>query len=169
MNRKLLGKQNKEAGDYFEELLTLACQFYLEKGVASIEKTPEPMHVIQNNKNGTMTAIFLKKAQPDFKGCLEGGKCIIFEAKHTSGTSISRAVISDRQEETLNIYEKMGALTYVIVSFSHQNFYRIPWNIFRDMKSLYGRKSLKEKDLAQYKLRKLRNTILILDGIHYRI
>lgn len=169
MNRNLLGKQNKESGIQFEELLNTACQFYLRKGVASIEKTPEPMRVIRNNKDGTMTAIFEKKAQPDFKGCLEGGKCIIFEAKHTSGSSISRSVISDRQEKYLNSYERMGALTYIMVSFSYQNFYRIPWNIFRDMKLLYGRKSLKETDLTQFKLRKSRNIILLLDGIHYAI
>lgn len=169
VNSSIRGAQNRAIGLTFEEVITSACEFYEGQGVAVIEKTPENLRVIKNNHDGTMQAIFEKKAQPDFKGTLDGGKCIIFEAKHTSMDRIQRNVISEMQEKKLDSYEKMGALAYVMVSFQLRNFYRIPWKVFRNMKDIYGRKYLLETELQKYQLKKYKNYILILDGIHYSI
>lgn len=160
--RSYIAAHNHAVGLNFEEVLINACEYYKEKKIAVIEKTPEEIRVIKNNHDGTMTAIFVKKAQPDFKGTLEGGKCIIFEAKHTSKEKIQK-------QEKLNDYEEMGALAYVMVSFRMENFYRVPWDVFRDMKKIYGRQYLTEEDIQEYKLKKIKNYILILDGIIYSI
>ena len=49
----LIGRQNRDNGQLFEELISAGCKWYLDQGMADIEKTPEPMKPIQNYGNGT--------------------------------------------------------------------------------------------------------------------
>ena len=37
------GKQARVAGGYFENIISASCDYYLSRGLAKIEKTPEPM------------------------------------------------------------------------------------------------------------------------------
>lgn len=52
--RQLIGRRSKASGDTFEHWLTNACEFYLQKGLAYIEKTPEPFHITGKDKNGVV-------------------------------------------------------------------------------------------------------------------
>ena len=45
---------------------------------------------------------FTKQAQPDFKGALCDGSCIIFDAKHTEKDRIQQNVITETQWETFD-------------------------------------------------------------------
>jgi len=86
---QIIGLHNKEAGEQFEKLIIAACDFYRDNGIAEIDKTPEPMKALYPIDNGKFVACFTKRAQPDFKGCEDGGRCICFEAKHTEQGEIS--------------------------------------------------------------------------------
>ena len=44
-SRALIGSRSRASGEYFEGMISAACQFYEEKGISVIEKTPEPMRV----------------------------------------------------------------------------------------------------------------------------
>ena len=98
-------------------------------------------------------AIFEKQAQPDYKGTLKGGRAIVFEAKHTDGDRLQQSVVSEEQEKQLNRHAALGAECFVLVSFGFQQFFRIPWETFRDMKARYGRKYIKPEDVQEYKVR----------------
>ena len=60
--------------------------------------------------------------------------------------------MSDRQAELLENYEKMGASCFVLVSFKFEQFYRIPWSVWRDMKDIYGHKHLKRSEIQDYEI-----------------
>lgn len=92
-------------------------------------------------------------AQPDYKGTLAGGRAIVFEAKHTDSGRMQQSVISSEQEKQLDRHLKLGADCFVMVSFGFEHFFKIPWEIFRDMKTHYGRKYITPEDVKEYEVR----------------
>lgn len=146
----LTGRQSRAAGQTFEDIISRSCEFYSDLGIAEIEKTPEPMKPIKRLERGHFLAVFTKRAQPDYKGTAENGRSIVFEAKHTDTDRMSRDVISPEQEKRLNKHEKLGAECFVLVSFGFVRFFKVPWNIFRDMKQHFCRKYIVPADLKQY-------------------
>lgn len=168
LGRQITGRRNKAAGEAFERRLSNACEFYLRKGWAHIEKTPEPFHITGKDTNGVVRGYYEKKGQPDYKGILCDGTGIMFEAKHTDSLRINQRVITDTQWKNLDIYEKFGARCYVMVSLGLEKFYRVPWSVWKQMKGLFGHKFMTERELAPYKLQEKQCTILILEGVELK-
>lgn len=152
-NAIMTGRRSKEAGELWEKMITEACHYYSIRGEAEIEKTPEPMRPIRRLNGGQFVAVFTKSAQPDYKGTLKNGHSIVFEAKHTDTDRIRREVISPEQEKRLNSHLSLGAECYVLISFRFQKFFKVPWDVFRDMKQYYGRKYVVPQDLKKYEIR----------------
>lgn len=168
IRRQLSGRRSNAAGSTFEGMLSGACNYYREKGIAIIEKTPEPMRPIKpygDRSRGLYIACFEKQAQPDYKGVLCDGRAITFEAKHTDKDRIQESVITETQRRNMDDFQKMGAQCFVMVSIGFEEFFRVPWEIFRDMKSQYGRKYMKLDELEPFRLKQYRGTILILEGV----
>jgi recombination protein U len=145
--RQLQGKVNRELGKQFEETIELICNYYENKGIALIEKTPEPMKILKHIDNGHFETIFSKSAQPDFKGTISGGKTVVFDAKFTLSDRISYNALSDYQRETLSKYDKLGANAFVLVGFSDGKMFNIDINTWKNMKNLFGRNYIKEEEL----------------------
>ena len=145
----------RAAGLTFEDLIIASCKHYEMQGEALIEKTPEPMKPIRRLDNGKFVAVYTKSAQPDFKGTLEGGKSIVFDAKHTDTDIIKRSAITQEQERVLNIHQQLGAKCYVVISFGLEKFYKIPWIVFGNMDLYFGRKHIKKTDalLSKYEVK----------------
>jgi recombination protein U len=149
---RLRGKANRELGGEFENLIAVSCEHYRLKGVADIEKTPEPMKIIKSMGNGQYTACFQQKAQPDYKGTLHGGKSVVFEAKHTVSDRFTQNRVTPVQAKALASHALMGANCFVLAGFAMNAFYRIPWDSWCNMSVFFGRKYVRESDLAQYKI-----------------
>ena len=143
---RIQGKINNAVGKMFEKMIEASCAWYEELGAASIEKTPEPMKPIKRLNGGQFVAVFEKAAQPDFKGTLNGGRTIVFDAKYTEDGKIDQKQISDEQWKRLCAHQARGALCYVLVCFSFESYCMIPWDIWRDMKTKYGRKYLRRSE-----------------------
>lgn len=165
VNRRLIGKRNKINGELFENLISSSCQHYLEEGIAFIEKTPEPFHITSKGQDGVVSGYYAKAAQPDYKGILNGGKGVMFEAKFTETDKINQRVVTDTQSENLTIYQKFGAICFVLVCIQFEHFYRVPWDVWTDMKALFGHKHMTMDELAPYKIKHSINLIAFLDGI----
>ena len=148
--RQLLGKIAKARGKQFESRIDDSFAYYAQKGFAIIEKTPEPMHPTKNLGNGKFIAYYEKQAQPDYKGTLKGGRAIVFEAKHTDANRIDQLRVTEDQAAALTRHESMGALCFILVSFRFENFYAVPWSVWRDMKGQFGKVSANEDDLLPY-------------------
>lgn len=169
-SRALTGSRSRASGEYFEGMISAACQFYEEKGISVIEKTPEPMRVLKpyDRKRGQFICCFAKQAQPDFKGVLMDATMVLFDAKHTDKEKIMRSVVTQEQEDCFERYMKLGAMCFLVVSIGLDKFYRVPWVVFRDMKKLYGHKHMDEKDLEPYKIKYSNGVLRFLDGVELR-
>lgn len=159
----MTGRRSRAAGEFWENMLEATCRHYRLAGTAEIEKTPEPMKPLSRpNSKGQFLACFTKQAQPDYKGTLAGGRSIVFEAKHTDSDRMKRDVISEEQEKRLERHAALGADCFVMVSFGFQRFFKIPWEVFRDMKEHYGRKYITPEDVRDYEVRYIGGVLQIL-------
>ena len=149
-NRQLQGRLSKAKGKQFESELDFAFAYYAEKGLAYVEKTPEPMRPVRPLGGGRFEAFFEKKAQPDYKGTIKGGRSVIFEAKYTDSDRMKQSRVTVEQSEYIERHYQIGALCCILAGFGTGNVYRIPWQDWRDMKALFGRKYVKEIDLEKY-------------------
>lgn len=100
--RQLMGKISKAKGKHFEERLDASFAYYRDRGYAIIEKTPEPMRPTKNLGNGKFIAFFEKKAQPDYKGVIKGGRTVMFEAKFTAKERMEQDRVEREQGEYLD-------------------------------------------------------------------
>lgn len=162
--RQQQGRINKLHGQKFEARLDAAFEYYKALGVASVDKTPEPMKVTRPLGKGKFEAFFVKKAQPDYEGTLRGGRTIMLEAKHTDRDRLEYDRVKKEQRDYLDDRERLGARCYVLAGFSTGNVYRIPWAAWRGMKEIFGRKYVTEADLTKYKVQTAPDgTPLVLD------
>lgn len=135
------GRLNRKEGAEFEKLIERSCEYYREKGIALIEKTPEPIRILTKVDNhGTFKACFIKQAQPDFKGTLKGGKAIVFDAKCTSTDKINVSVLSTEQEKDLLMHNRLGAWAGVILCYSFKTFVMMPILTFTAAREHNGHK-----------------------------
>lgn len=163
---QITGKQARVAGNYFENMISASCEYYRDRGLAKIEKTPEPMKPLgAKNRKGQFLACYTKQAQPDYGGTLKGGQSIYFEAKHTDDDRIEQRRLTQEQQDDLEAHHKLGAVAFVLVSFSLCDFYRVPWPVWRDMAEAYGRKYVKQVELAPYEVPATAGYIKFLHGI----
>lgn len=166
MRAQIAGKRSRAVGERFEAMIYASCRFYHERGIAKIDKTPEPMKPLSaKDRNGRFLACYTKQAQPDYSGTLKGGRSVYFEAKHTDDDRIQWGRLTQEQRDDLEDHHKMGALTFVLVSFGLCDFYRVPWPIWRDMAAIHGRKYLKQIELERYEVPAVAGYIKFLDGL----
>lgn len=149
---RIRGKSNRAIGEVFENYLCAACKQYEIKGVAMIEKTPEPMKITRRIATNRFEAVFGKKAQPDYKGTLENGQSIVFEAKHTDKDRIQQSRVTEDQTRKIDSYYSVGARCFVMVSLELRNYYLVPWAVWKNMKNLYGYKHMKKEDLKDFEV-----------------
>lgn len=165
IERQYRGKQSRVAGNNFEDMISASLEWYEGKGVACIEKTPEPMKPLgKPNKRGQFLACYTKAAQPDYKGTLSGGRSVVFEAKHTDADQMKQERVTGEQADRLELHHKLGAAAFVMVSFGLMDFYRIPWEVWRDMKAIYGRKYIKAADVEPYRVQYMSGVLKLLEG-----
>lgn len=166
IERSRRGSQSRLAGEIFESSIEASLKWYELRGEAAIEKTPEPMKPLSKpNQQGQFRACFTKAAQPDYKGTLAGGRGVVFEAKHTDSDRIEHSRLTQEQADRLELHHKLGAVAFVLVSFGLRDFYRIPWEVWRDMKAIYGHKHMKQTECAPYRVQYMAGVIKLLEGV----
>ena len=109
------GKKNRQEGKSFEDILDRTFAYYSARGFALIDKTPEPFKIIKRLEQMRFIGCFVKRAQPDYKGTIKGGRSVIFEAKYTSTDRLTQDRVSDAQCSYMNLASELGAKCYVII------------------------------------------------------
>lgn len=147
-------KKAQKNGAFFEKLIEAACRYYKMQGMAHIEKTPEPFQIQKKDqRTGRVTGFYKKKAQPDFSGTLKGGKSVVFEAKHTDGTNMPFSRVNAQQVADLDAHDKLGAISFIIISFGTKKFYRVPIHFWINCNQRVDKKSLNENDLKNFEFK----------------
>ena len=152
--RALKGRQSRASGEIFEQMIVAASRFYEEKPL--------------DRNRGQFICCFTKQAQPDFKGALMDSTMILFDAKHTDKDRIGRDVVTAEQEACFERYMQMDAMCFLVVSLGFEEFYRVPWVVFRDMKKIYGHKYMNREELEPYRIKYMNGVVKYLDGIALR-
>jgi recombination protein U len=116
-------------------------------------------------RNGQFLAHYVKPAQVDFCGTMAGGRSVRFEAKQTSTDRFERKRLTDEQMDDLRDHQQLGALCFVLLCFGFDHFYRVPWKVWENMKTIYGRQYVTEKDVQQFRIPYTSGVIKILHGI----
>ena len=156
------GRKNRAEGQLFEAVLDRTFAYYSEKGYALIDKTPEPFKIIKRLEQMRFIGCFVKRAQPDYKGTIKGGRSVIFEAKYTSTDRITQDRVSDAQWSYMDRATELGARCFVLAGFKSGGIYRIPWPVWSDMKRKFGHKYVTENDLSEYRISKSWNDMLLI-------
>lgn len=159
--RRYRSLQNNGFGKNFEKFIAMACDYYRANEIADITKIDEPFRVMQLYKAGQFKGQFTANANPDFEGTLKGGRSICFEAKYTTTDRLKQDVVSEKQKEVLSLKHKLGGLVGVCGGIQNK-YYFIPWEVWTNMKSLYGRKYVKAEDITEYQV-PYRHGIMFLD------
>ena len=162
---QLRGKHSRAAGAQFENMIDGACVWYGHNGLAKIRKAEEPMKPIRSLGAGRFLACFTKKSEIDYKGVLNGGQMIAFEAKHTDTGIVQQNRLEEWQMADLREFERMGAIAFVLLSYGMERFYRIPFKMWDDMKNQFGRVSLREADIPEYRISVKSGRLQILEGL----
>lgn len=116
--RALQGARSRAQGGRLEEQIEASCALLTETGRADISKTPEPMKpVSQPNKSGQFRAVYTKKAEPDFKGVMLGGRAVMFEAKSTGTGRLNKDRVLPEQVKKLDSYTALGAHCFIVATF----------------------------------------------------
>lgn len=151
--RRYQGKVSKAQGEYFEKIIEGGCEYYRLQEIADIEKTPEPMKPIKDLGVGKFIAVYTKTAQADFKGFMKGGRAVNFEAKYTNTGRMEQDRVTEDQTKRLERAFRYGAHAFVLCSFGSVGFYRVPWEVWRDLKGHYGHKYITPQEVAPFELR----------------
>lgn len=155
---------NNNRGHEFEGYIKAGCVYYAMHERAKVDKTPEPFRVLEKREKGVFVGRFTAHAQPDFQGTLDGGRSIIFEAKYTTTDKMAWDVLTETQMETLEEHGRRGAMTGVCVGI-RENFFFVPWPVWRDMKELWGKKTVTAKDLESFQVKFNGGAVLFLDYV----
>ena len=164
--RQIAGARARVAGATFENMISASLQWHSDRGLLKATKTPEPMKPIRPmGKGGHFLACYEKKAQVDFCGTMRGGRAVRFEAKQTNSDRFDRKRLTDEQMDDLRDHQKLGALCFILLCFGFDHFYRVPWQVWENMKSIYGRQYVTERDVQQFRIPYTAGVIKILSGI----
>lgn len=164
--RRLAGARARSAGQRFEDVIEASCKWYESRGVLKVSKTPEPMKPISKpNAKGQFLACYTKKAQVDFCGTMIGGRSVRFEAKETETDRFERNRVSNKQMDDLKEHQRLGAVCFVLLCFGFRSFYRVPWGVWDNMRTIYGRQYVTEADLQQYRIPYTAGIIKIMNGL----
>ena len=161
---KWKGKKNNAQGHFFESFIKTACAVYKQKGIAYVEKMPEPFMVLEKKERGIFKGRFIAHAQPDFMGTLSGGRSICFEAKYTSTDKLAQTVLTAEQWDSLEQHWKAGAKAGVCAGIGDVYAF-IPWPVWRSMQEIYGHKYMTAEDLEPYRV-KFNGACMFLDPLH---
>lgn len=161
--RQLLGKIARAKGEQFESRLDAAFAYYKKTGFADVEKTPEPMKPIQSLSNVASLPALSKKRNGlqryPFKG--RPGNYVRGQI-HSDPTGWSRAGYSPGSANIWTGIRRLGLRCFVVAGFSSGRVYLIPWNDWKSMKALFGRKYATESDLDKYLVQTAWNGTLLL-------
>lgn len=160
--QQLRGLISRERGKQFEARIDQTFDYYKQTGFAAIDKTPEPMKPIQRLDNVRFVACYEKKAQTDYKGVVKGGREIVFEAKYTDAERMDQSRVKKEQGDYMDLHTALGSRCYVIAGFASGQVYRVPWEVWKNMKARFGRKYVTEADLKEYRVQTAWNGMLLL-------
>ena len=73
--------------------------------------------------------------------------------------------LTQEQLNSLSEHDRLGAAAFILVSVELQDFYRVPWGVWRDMRKLYGHKHMNKAELEPFRVQYIAGVLKLLEGI----
>ena len=139
-------------GSTLEEMVNRTNEWYLEKGLALIQKIPTPITPIAIDKESRhiTLAYFDQKSTVDYIGAVQGIP-VCFDAKECNTDTFPLANIHAHQVTFMEAFEKQGGVAFILVSFTkREEFYYLRLSLLRrfwQRREEGGRKSFRYEEL----------------------
>lgn len=139
-------------GSTLEEFINRTNEYYLERGLALIQKIPTPITPVQIDKEHRhiTLAYFEQKSTVDYIGAVQGIP-VCFDAKECSTDTFPLQNIHAHQVEFMKGFEKQGGISFFLIYFRAKN--ELYYMTFEEMKKFWdrgqegGRKSFRYEEL----------------------
>lgn len=115
-------------GMEFESELITMHKFYLNRGLARIEKNYCQSQPV---KDGQWAKV-IGRAIVDFTGLLNGGRFVAFDAKDCVEHRIELNRLASHQEQYLLDVHALGGIAFILVRFRGKDVFRIPVDVWHD-------------------------------------
>ena len=139
-------------GSTLEEMVNRTNEWYLEKGLALIQKIPTPITPVKMDKEHRhiTLAYFDKRSTIDYIGAVQGIP-ICFDAKECVAETFPLQNIHEHQVKFMEEFERPGGFAFILIYYSAKNILdymryaelRIFWNRSQEG----GRKSFRLEEL----------------------
>lgn len=139
-------------GSTLEEMVNRTNEWYLEKGLALIQKIPTPITPVkmdQEHRHITL-AYFDKRSTIDYIGAVQGLP-ICFDAKECVAETFPLQNIHQHQVKFMEEFERQGGIAFILIYYSSKNiFYYMRFaelQVFWNRSKEGGRKSFRFDEL----------------------
>lgn len=139
-------------GSTLEELINQTNEYYLEKGLALIQKIPTPITPVKMDKSqGHITlAYFEKRSTVDYIGAVQGIP-VCFDAKECVADTFPLQNVHEHQVTFMKDFERQQGIAFLIIYYSAKNM--LYYMRFEELYKFWeraengGRKSIRFEEL----------------------
>ena len=139
-------------GSTLEEMVNRTNEYYLEKGLALIQKIPTPITPVKMDKEHRQItlAYFEKRSTVDYIGAVQGIP-VCFDAKECVADTFPLQNVHEHQVRFMQEFEKQEGIAFLIIYYSARNeFYYMRFSEllkFWKRAEAGGRKSIRYEEL----------------------
>lgn len=139
-------------GSTLEELINQTNAYYLEKGLALIQKIPTPITPVKMDKEHRQItlAYFEKRSTVDYIGAVQGIP-VCFDAKECVADTFPLHNVHEHQVKFMQDFEQQEGIAFLIIYYSHRN--ELYYMRFKELLQFWergrngGRKSIRCEEL----------------------
>ncbi len=139
-------------GSTLEEMVNRTNEWYLEKGLALIQKIPTPITPVRMDKEHRhiTLAYFDQRSTIDYIGAVQGIP-ICFDAKECVAATFPLQNIHEHQVQFMADFEKQGGIAFVLIYYTAKNI--LYYMRFEELRGFWnrakegGRKSFRFEEL----------------------
>lgn len=141
-------------GSTLEDLINHTNEFYLEQGLALVQKIPTPITPVEfdSSTRRITLAYFDQRSTVDYIGVVQG-YAVCFDAKECASDSFPLANIHEHQIEFMKQFEKQGGIAFFLIHFTERReFYYLRYVDllpFLDRRDRGGLKHFKVSELSK--------------------
>lgn len=139
-------------GSTLEEMINRTNEFYLDKGLALIQKIPTPITPVKMDKEHRQItlAYFEKRSTVDYIGAVQGIP-VCFDAKECVADTFPLQNVHEHQVNFMRDFEAQDGISFLIIYYAHKNeFYYMR---YKELEKFWrraqegGRKSIRYEEL----------------------
>lgn len=139
-------------GSTLEEMVNKTNEYYLDRGLALIQKIPTPITPVKMDKDHRQItlAYFEKRSTVDYIGAVQGIP-VCFDAKECVADTFPLQNVHEHQVEFMKHFEKQDGIAFLIIYYSERN--ALYYMRFEELSRFWergvsgGRKSIRYEEL----------------------